>query len=588
MHPHSSEPERGLAPRPSTRVASDAAAAETIGELLQQRAEADGASEAFTFLENGEVVGGNWSYADLDRHARAVAAALERVAPPGERALLVSPSGLEWVAAFFGCVYAGITAVPLPHQGSRARAVRGKVARDAEASVVLGSERTLATVGPELPGVVTLAIEDALATDAAAFRPASVRPDSLLHLQYTSGSTGTPKGVMVTHANVLANERMFRDALQVDAASTVVTWVPLFHDMGLISSILLPLFIGARCVFMRPEAFLRQPMNWLRAISDYRGHAGGGPDFAYRLCAERARDADLENLDLSSWRRAWNGAEPVRASTLERFQAVFAPVGFRPDAFFPGYGLAEATLFVSGSVRRRGPRILAADASALERERLVEADPGGRTTHVVSCGRPASGLDVVIASRGRRLGEGEIGEILVAGPNVTSGYWRDGATRSRFREIGREGRFLRTGDLGSLIDGELFVLGRTDDMFVLRGQNYYATEIEAAATASHPLLPTCTAVAFAAEAGGDRRLVLLLEVPDTAMADSAAIESSIRAAVAEAHELTIGEIALVRRNSLPRTTIGKIRRRECQRAYEAGGLRRHSGGRRSEDAKVVD
>jgi acyl-CoA synthetase (AMP-forming)/AMP-acid ligase II len=581
MHPHSSERKRGGATLPTRRVASDAAAATTISELLQLRAKADGASEAFTFLENGEVVGGSWSYAALDRHARAVAAALEPVAPPGERALLVCPSGLEWLAAFFGCVYAGVTVVPLPHQGSRARALRGKVARDAEASVVIASERTLATVGG-LPGVVTLAIEEALKTDPAAFRPLRARPDSLLLLQYTSGSTGTPKGAMVTHANVLANVRMLRDAMLLDAASTFVTWLPLFHDMGL-GSILLPLFIGARCVFMRPEAFLRQPLNWLRAISIYRGHASGGPDFAYRLCAERARDADLDRLDLLSWRMAWNGAEPVRASTLERFEAVFAPVGFRREAFFPCYGLAEATLFVSGSVHRGGPPVLGADASALERGRLVEADPGGRVTHVVSCGRPASGLEVVIASRGRPLSEGEVGEIHVAGPSVTPGYWREGA-------IGRKRRFLHTGDLGALIDGELFVLGRLDDLIILRGQNYYAAEIEAAATASHPLLEGCTAVALAVDAGGDRRLVLMHEVPDAAIADRVAIESSIRAAIAEAHELTIGEIALVRRNSLPRTTSGKIKRRECQRAYEAGVVpaRRRSRRPRPEGAKLVD
>jgi acyl-CoA synthetase (AMP-forming)/AMP-acid ligase II len=586
MHPHSSERKRGAATLPTRRVASDVSAASTIGELLQLRAEADGASEAFTFLENGEVVGGSWSYADLDRHARGVAVALEPVAPAGARALIVCPSGLEWLAAFFGCVYADVTAIPLPHQGSRARALRGKVVRDAQASVVIASERTLR---PQFPGVVTLTIEEALATDPAAFRPVRARqPDSLLLLQYTSGSTGTPKGVMVTHANVLANARMMRDSLQLDAASTFVTWLPLFHDMGL-GSMLLPLFIGAPCVFMRPEAFLRQPLNWLRAISDYRGRASGGPDFAYRLCAERGRDADLDKLDLSSWRRAWNGAEPVRATTLERFEAVFAPVGFRREAFSPSYGLAEATLFVSGNANRRGPRILRADASALERGRLVEADPGGRATHVVSCGRPASGLEVVIASRGRRLGEGEVGEILVAGPSVTAGYWREDAGRSRFRKIGTK-RFFRTGDLGSLINGELFVLGRLDDLIILRGQNYYGAEIEAAATASHPRLEGCTAVALAVEADGDRRLVLIHEVPDAAMADGAEIESSIRTAIAEAHELTIAEIALVRRNSLPRTTSGKIKRRECQRAYEAGVLpaRRHSRRPRPESTKLVD
>ncbi|MFL6234775.1 MAG: amino acid adenylation domain-containing protein, partial [Thermoanaerobaculia bacterium] len=370
-------------------------------------------------------------------------------------------------------------------------------------------------------------------------------PRSIAFLQYTSGSTATPKGVMVTHANLLHNERMIGAAFDMDEESVVVGWLPLYHDMGLIGNVLQPLHAGGRCVLMSPVAFLQRPMRWLEAVSRYRGTVSGGPNFAYELCLRKAAPEALAGLDLSSWKVAFNGAEPVRASTLERFAAAFAPCGFRREAFYPCYGLAEATLFVTGG---HGARV--------ERER-------------VSCGRVWMGQRVAIADpeNGEERPEGEI---WISGPSVARGYWENEEATARdfhaFLPSG-EGPFLRTGDLGFLSGGELYVSGRLKDLIILRGRNHYPQDVELTAERSHPGLLPGGGAAFSVETAGEERLVVVHEVARHRKDGVEEIAEAVRRAVAAEHEVQVHEVVLIRQAGLPKTSSGKVQRRLCRQQY---------------------
>src|SRR4051794_33601839 len=372
-----------------------AAGAATIAGLLRARAAERPAQVAFTFLADGEAEGGSLTYGELDRRAAGVAAALAASVPPGERALLLYPPGLDFIVAFFGCLYAGVVAVPAypPRPNDRSQSRLRAIAHDATpraalttAAILAGAvePRGLLAVAPELGGLRWIATDPLVGPlvgsssggeGSPAFEP---DPESLAFLQYTSGSTAAPKGVMVTHANLLHNERMIGAAFDMDESAVVVGWLPLYHDMGLIGNVLQPLHAGGRCVLMSPVAFLQRPLRWLEAISRFRGTVSGGPNFAYELCLRKATPEALLGLDLASWRVAFNGAEPVRAATLERFAAAFAPCGFRASSFYPCYGLAEATLFVTGGEPGKAPRV----------------DADGRR---VSCGRPWLGQRLVVA-----------------------------------------------------------------------------------------------------------------------------------------------------------------------------------------------
>ena len=536
---------------------------------------------AFTFLADSGREAGRLTYAALDARALTVPAALREAVAPGERALLLyppGPSGLDFIAAFFGCLYAGVVAVPAypprPHDRSQAR-LRA-IARDSEPRAALTTSSVLAGASggsapaPELAGVrwiATDSLEDTLAAAGEGEAP-EPDPESIAFLQYTSGSTAEPKGVEVTHANLLHNERMIGAAFAQDEHSVVVGWLPLHHDMGLIGNVLQPLHAGGRCVLMSPVAFLQRPLRWLEAISRYRGTTSGGPDFAYELCARKATPEALAGLDLASWRVAFNGAEPVRAETLERFAATFAPCGFRPEAFYPCYGLAEATLFVAGGVPGRMPRILRVAPESAHR--------------VVSCGRPWLGqrLAVTDPETGAECPPGREGEVWIAGPSVARGYWRNPEATARdfnafLLETG-EGPFLRTGDLGFVAGGELYVTGRLKDLIILRGRNHYPQDLERTAEASHADLRPGNGAAFAVEAGGEERLVIVLEVERRRRAnledDLTAVAEAVRRAVAEEHEVQVWEVVLLRAGALPKTSSGKVQRALCRRLYLAGEL----------------
>jgi len=554
--------------------------------MLRTRAEERPGQVAFTFLADGQTEAGWLTYAGLDAQARAVAAALREVAAPGDRALLLYPPGLDFIVAFFGCLYAGVVAVPAypPRPNDRSQGRLRSIAQDAEPRVALSTSATLSGVAGLTAVAPELAAVRWIATDALAARekpePGFSEPDpeSIAFLQYTSGSTAEPKGVEVTHANLLHNERMIGAAFEQDESSVVVGWLPLYHDMGLIGTVLQPLHAGGRCVLMSPVAFLQRPLRWLEAIGRYHGTTSGGPNFAYELCVRKATPEALAGLDLASWRVAFNGAEPVRAETLERFAETFAPAGFRPEAFYPCYGLAEATLFVAGGVMGRRPRVARVEPAALERNEVVVVAPEVPDARLlVSSGRPWMGQKIVVADpeTGEACLSGRVGEIWIAGPSVARGYWRNPeATARDFKAFlpGSDGPFLRTGDLGFLAAGELYVTGRLKDLIILRGRNHYPQDLERTAEVGHPDLRPGNAAAFAVETGGEERLVIALEVERRRRDGFDEVAEAVRRAVAAEHEVMVWEVVLLRAGSLPKTSSGKVQRGLCRRQYLGGDL----------------
>ncbi|MFL6194096.1 MAG: non-ribosomal peptide synthase/polyketide synthase [Thermoanaerobaculia bacterium] len=538
----------------------------TLVHLLRGRAGERPEHVLYTFLAEGEAEAGALTLGELDLRARALGALLAGAGLRGERAVLLFPPGLDFIVGFFGCLYGGVVAVPAyPPRTRRDDPRLAEIVRDCRPRAVL----TTAAVRARLTGREEAAgLADArwIAADevppglADGWRDPGLDAGSLAFLQYTSGSTSSPKGVMVTQGNLLHNERMIQRVFRQGPESVVVSWLPLYHDMGLIGGVLQPLYTGARCVLMSPAAFLQSPARWLRAISRYRATTSGGPDFAYELCVRKVRPEQREGLDLSSWAVAFNGAEPVRAATLDRFAAAFTPHGFRRAAFVPCYGLAESTLLVTGGRPGAEPTLLEVD--------------GGRP--LVGCGAPPLDVEVTIADleTGALCPPGREGEIRVAGPSVAAGYWeRPEETAEVFG-----GASLRTGDLGFLHGGELFVTGRIKDLVILRGRNHYPQDLELTAERAHPALRPGGGAAFAVDAGDEERLVIVHELERRAAADPtvdpAMVAMAVRRALAEEHEVRVHEVALIAAGALPRTSSGKVRRRATRDAWRAGTLDR--------------
>ena len=570
------------------RVSVETADVSLVG-VLRRRGHEVPDRVAFTLLAEGEVEIDSLTYRALEERARCLAVELRRRLRPGDRALLLYPSSLDFIIAFLACLSAGVVAVPVqaPRPQERSLARFRAIAKDAAPRAVLSTRALIGEGGiprahlavPELEDALWWATDDGGAAGGDAPELPEPSPEDVAFLQYTSGSTSQPKGVVISHGNLLHNERMLGAAFLQDEASLVVGWLPLFHDMGLIGQVLQPLHAGGRCVLMAPAAFLHRPARWLEAISRYRATTSGGPNFAYDLCASKIPREALAELDLSSWKVAFSGAEPVRAATLERFAEMFGPCGFRAASFQPCYGLAEATLFVTGGTSGRGAKSLCADPAALERHELALAAGPGRV--LVSCGRAGSGQRVAVVDPGTctECPEGAIGEIWLAGPSVARGYWRQPeATESVFRAVLRTRageateRFLRTGDLGFLRDGELYVTGRLKDLIILRGRNHYPQDLELTAGESHPDLRPGGGAAFSVDAEAGERLVIVHEVERHSRERPEVIGAAVRQAVAQEHEIQVYEVVLIRTGSLLRTTSGKVQRRACRTSYLAGSL----------------
>ncbi len=558
----------------------------TLVELLRGRAAHSADQRAYTFLIDGETEGPSLTYAQLDQRARTIAAQLGAWGAQGQRALLLYMPGLEFLEAFFGCLYAGVIAVPTypPHNARSLSTIRGIVA-DAGASLALSTSSLLSLLraqpeyAADLSSMRWLATDDLESGRASDWQAPSLTGETLAFLQYTSGSTGAPKGVMVSHANLLHNERLIAKAFENSDETLVVGWLPLFHDMGLIGNVLQPLCLGVPSVLMSPVAFLQKPLRWLRAISHYRASTSGGPNFAYELCVRKIPPEQRADLDLSCWQVAFNGAEPVRAGTLARFAAAFEGCGFRRQAFYPCYGLAESTLFVTGGPATQPPLVRPVDKSALAQNRVLAPQDGREgVCHLVASGQtwPDQPVTIVDPHSLTPCPPGTVGEIWVSGPSVAQGYWEKPNETERVFQAhladSDEGPFLRTGDLGVVMAGQLFVTGRLKDLIIIRGRNHYPQDIELTVAGSQPVLRPGCGAAFSVDVTEQERLVIVQELRWTADVDLDGVIDGIRQAVAERHELEAYAVVLLPPKTIPKTSSGKLQRHACRAAFLDGSL----------------
>lgn len=550
----------------------------TLVELLRDRAAADPDRGGFLWITDGEGEERRLSYSSLDVRARAVAAWLQQNVSRGDRVALLFDPGLDFLAGFFGCLYAGAIAVPA--YGSRARRDRNRIE-----SIIRDSRPAAAlTSGPRGSQVIefakargiraesTRAIPDEMAID---WNAPHAQTQELAYLQYTSGSTTTPRGVMVTHHNVVSNLRYIANAGDLSADAFTVSWLPHFHDMGLVYGLLLPLYVGCPAALFSYASFVQKPLRWLDAISRYRATHSGGPNTAYELCVNRIEPRDREHLDLTSWRVAFNGAEPLKAATLNQFVSSFEANGFRSSTFYPVYGLAEATLKVTSPQAGAGYRVVHVGRDEWLGGKAAASQRGEGEVAIVGCGRTDSEhtVRVVDPDTLTPCQPGQVGEIWVQGPSVAAGYWEKAEETAEIfgaSLANGEGPYLRTGDLGFADDGEIFIAGRLKDCIIIRGQNHYPQDIEETARHSHVALRHATVAAFAIDTNEGESFAVVAEAPRDS--DPAELVEPIRRAIGSEHQLQPAQVAVVPLNTIPRTSSGKLRRTACREALEAGSL----------------
>jgi len=555
-------------------------------DILRERACLHPEQKAVLFLENRcrrEVA---LTYAELDLTARAIAAWLQARASAGDRVLLLYPPGLDYISAFFGCLYAGMVAVPLypPHANQKLFRASA-VVRDCDAGFVLTVSKTEPLIraffdnDAQLGSLTVCSTNEIGAAGAESYRPVALSASQVAFLQYTSGSTGTPKGVMVSHGSLIANEAAITRSFATSERDICLNWLPFYHDMGLIGAVLQPLYRGFLSILMPPLAFAQNPFLWLRAIDRYQATIAGAPNFAYQLLVDKATPEQLAGLDLSSWRIAFNGSEPISPGTLHRFSETFSSRGFQASAHSPCYGMAEATLFITGSRRDSEVVTRRFDAEALRRDRAEIAGPAGEARELCSSGCVVADHQLLIrdAAGGQPLADGLIGEILFSGPSVAMGYWgQETLTRETFdfQSIGHEARFLRTGDLGFLHQGQLYVTGRIKDLVIIRGRNHYPQDIERTIEACHPAMRADCAAAFSISLDAEEVLIIVGEVERRAARglDPDEAITTIRAAVAEQHELQVHTVVLIKHGGLPKTSSGKVQRHAARDLYLDGAL----------------
>ncbi len=574
----------------SKRISASSSALSSWVDLLRWRVTQQPEQRAYTFLTDGEIERDHLSYADLDLQARMIGALLQKDVASGARALLVYPSGLEFIAAFFGCLYSGIIAVPVyPPSAARSDRTLAKfhaIVNDAQPAVILTTSSLSARVDSLLAlspasQAIRVVVTDALTPNLAEdWQVPAVQADTLAFLQYTSGSTGLPKGVMVTHGNLLHNSSLVERYCLHPEEAHGVTWLPLYHDLGLIGGVLQPLYAGYESTIMSPAAFLQRPIRWLQAVSRKRATISGGPNFAYDLCVRKVSAEQKKTLDLSHWEIVANGAEPVRAETLERFSEAFAVCGFRRNYFYPCYGLAEATLVVSAGTKGVFPTVKTFQGKELEQNQAVETtaeDKDNRTLVSIGASHPDQRVVIVDPETHVLCPSGRVGEIWVAGPSVAQGYWQQpeetASTFHAYLAASNEGPFLRTGDLGFSLDGELFITGRLKDLIIIRGSNHYPQDIELTVEKAHPALRPACGVAFSVDVAGEEHLVIVQEVERQYLKhDFNEVFQAARQAIAEQHELQVYSIVLIKTGSIPKTSSGKVQRRATRESFLEGSL----------------
>lgn len=556
-------------------------------QLLCWRAINQPEQKAYSFLLDGEYDEVFLTYRELDRKARNLAARLKGMNASGECALLLYPPGLDYIVALFACLYAGTIAVPAyPPRPNQHLLRLAAIIMDAQATLALTTASIASSIerhfdsAPALKELRWVVAENVPVNDSDGWQDPLTLGTAPAFLQYTSGSTGSPKGVIVTRDNLMHNSALIKQFFEHTSESRVVFWTPPYHDMGLIGGLLQPLYCGIPVTLISPFAFLQRPLRWLQAISRTRATTSGGPNFAYEMCVQKITPEQARSLDLSSWDLAFCGAEPVRAETLARFTAAFEPCGFRPEAFYPCYGLAEATLIVTGGRKYALPVTCFVQGSALAKNHVAVSNrqEEGAVT-LVGCGQVASSQELIIVNPDNciRCEPNEVGEIWTSGPSVAGGYWQQReATRQTFdaylSDTG-EGPFLRTGDLGFLRDGELFVVGRLKDLIIIDGLNHHPEDIEFTAERSHAALRPGCGAAFGIEVNGEEKLVIVYEVDRHYRSlNPKEVIACVRKRVAAEHQVQVHEVVLIKHGSILKTSSGKIQRHACRDAFLSGTL----------------
>ena len=566
----------------------------TLVELLQWRASHQEEHVALTFLLDGENDAVSFTYGQLNQQAHTIATAIQAKIGVCERALLLYQPGMEYITAFLGCLYAGVMAVPayLPSPNRPPLRLQA-IVQDAQPTLVLSTVALHKQLQRQFATLPALAKLDWLLTDSdnSAVTPElcalpCLEKSTTAFLQYTSGSTASPKGVMVSHANLLANLGIMHHYLAVEGESSMVSWLPPYHDMGLIGGILLPIYGGTKATLMSPLSFLQKPQRWLEAIARTRATVSVAPDFAYALCARKIPPEQRVGLDLSSWQLAVVGAEPVHTTTFTEFSAAFAECQFKPEAFQPCYGLAEATLLVAGKMPLTSPIVRDFDAVSLEAHKVKPADDHASANarfrrSLVSCGQSVIRQQIAIVAPDARkhCQSDEVGEIWVQGPSIAQGYWNQPeSSKETFQAYladSGEGPFLRTGDLGFFHQGELYITGRVKDLIILHGRNHYPQDLELTAQCSHSLLTPGAGTAFSIEKDDEEKLVITHELERHYRHQEVDLDDvikAIRSAVWEQHELDVYCVVLLKPGSIPKTSSGKIQRRACREAFLADEL----------------
>lgn len=572
----------------------------TLVDLLRERAASRPDQRAYNFLHHGETENGFFTYQDLDVRARSLAALLQSKRAEGKPVLLLHAPGLDYIAGFFGCLYAKAIAVPAyPPNTERMMPRIQAIVADTRAEIVLTTSDILPNLRrwfrdiQELQHIELIATDDLSLQMAGAWKQPDVVAETLAFLQYTSGSTSTPRGVMVSHGNLIYNLSKLHRLCGQHKDSHMVTWLPPYHDMGLIAGILLPMYGGCPSTVMSPMAFLQRPLRWLQAMSNYQATESFGPNFSFDLCWRKATPEIIARLDLSHWEVAANGAEPVRTRTMQRFVETFTPCALRPNVFAPGYGMAEATLMIAIGDPVKPPHLLSVRKDALELGRVVacETDEEEALSIAGYDGTPEDQQTIVVQPDTLlQCPPDEVGEIWIGGKSCAQGYWQkpeesEKIFGARLADTG-EGPFLRTGDLGFIHDDVLFVTGRLKDLIIIRGRNYYPQDIEYTIECSHPALRPGSSAAFPVEINGKEQLVIIAEVhPRYKPGQSQESESStrksldpeelykaIRRAVAEEYDLQVYQIQLLKAGHIFKTSSGKIQRRACKAAFLSNSL----------------
>jgi acyl-CoA synthetase (AMP-forming)/AMP-acid ligase II len=565
---------------------------DNLPAVARTRAKTSPDEVAFTFLDYSAEIAKEQPLTCevLDRRARQIAAMLQTRERAGARILLLYPAGLDYLCAFFGCLYAGMIAVPAyPPLNPRLRDRLAAVAHDCDATIALTDAQTLQELGDRSTMLAPLARLRWYTTDGSmegleyAWRAAPIDRHQLALLQYTSGSSGTPKGVMVTHANLLHNVHAIALQMQIGLGDHVFSWLPPYHDMGLIGSILTPFCTGVPLTFMAPLAFLRRPARWLREISARRCTVSGAPNFAYELCLGKMSDEDIAALDLSRWSLAFTGAEPIKLGTLERFAERFSSCGFDSNALYPCYGMAETTLLVTGKPRNEPFNFSVIDRQAYAQDgRAVLVPQDARdwveTQSIISCGLPGADLRVVVVDPVSLvpLEDDRVGEIAVSGPSIAHGYWKQELeTLATFgvQVPGQPGKFMRTGDLGFMHEGELYVSGRLKDTIIIRGVNHYPQDIESTVDQCHEAIRTGCGICLSVDSEGEEHLVVVQEIGRRDKERSHEILQAMRTAILDRHQITPSAIVLVENGSIHKTTSGKLSRRPCREDFLKNQLR---------------